>query len=606
VAPDRRILRQLPPHLVLPACSAALLCLGAFAAALDGRLGPYAVLGCCVAIVFWAAAASTFTAGLEVAAIGWLTAVGFARAPYAVIDSHHRPLTAAALVLLASVAAGTGVRTTLHGFGPTLEGVTTGELAHTPARPPLIDFVMAVDGRRRRMGIVLAVVLLTALTLILSALHGNLSLADDLLIYLLAVVAVAVVGGFGPAVVAAAAASLCLNWFFTPPLHTLTIEEPKNLLALLLFILVALSVSSVVHVAARRATIAADRAREAHSMLLLARTVLGVDDSPSAVLAHLHDDLGVNAELQEQVSGQWVRIASAGDIDTDQARTFVVRRDLRLMFDESDQVAAPALLEAAARLAAAALDRERLRTQASQTEALEAGNRMRTALLAAVSHDLRTPLASIKASISSLRQPDIAYSADDEQELLETVEESADRLDGLIANLLDMSRLQTGALQPIVAPVAVEEVAPLALHGLPGAGTVRLDIPEGLPLLRTDAGLLERALANLLSNALRFSPDGNPPLLRARSAGDGLVITIIDHGPGVVATQRQTMFEPFQRLGDTNTATGVGLGLAVARGFIEAMAGTVAAGETPGGGLTMTVRLPIANEPVESAQRTLP
>jgi two-component system sensor histidine kinase KdpD len=456
--------------------------------------------------------------------------------------------------------------------------------------------VAAVDGRRRRLGVGLAVVLLSGVTAVLAGLYHDLSLADDLLIYLLAVVAIAVVGGFGPAVLAAAAASLCLNWFFTPPLHTLTIEEPRNLLALMLFILVAIGVSSVVHVAARRATLASRSAAESHALLGLARTVLGATDTPSAVLNHLHETFGVDSELQELVNMRWVRLAGTGALNPESARSFLARDDLRLLIDDESHEVAPSLLEAAARLAGAALDRERLRAQASQAEALEAGNRMRTALLAAVSHDLRTPLASIKASVSSLRQPDVAYSPEDEEELLATVEESADRLDGLIANLLDMSRLQTGALQPFVTPVAVEEVAPLALHGLPGAHTVQLDVPEGLPLVRADAGLLERSLANLVGNALRYSPEERPPTLRARADPDGVVITVIDHGPGVVESLRETMFEPFQRLGDHDTATGVGLGLAVARGFTEVMGGTIAAGETPGGGLTMTVRMPVAAE----------
>jgi two-component system sensor histidine kinase KdpD len=489
----------------------------------------------------------------------------------------------------------------------TLDDMVASEAVASDARRPSIpDLVSAVDARRRRLGIVVAVVVLTLLTVVLSGLHSDLSFADELLIYLLAVVAVAVVGGFGPAVLAAAAASLCLNWFFTPPLHTLTIEEPKNLLALVLFILVAMSVSIVVHVAARRATLAARSAGEAHALLGLARTVLGVNDTPSAVLQHLHESLGVDGELQERSGESWVTITTTGDIDVTTARTFVVRRDLRLRINDHRNAVAPALLEAASRLAAAALDRQRLRTQASQAEALEAGNRMRTALLAAVSHDLRTPLASIKASISSLRQHDIAFSPSDEQELLATIEDSSDRLDGLIANLLDMSRLQTGALQPFVSPVAVEEVAPLALHGLPGAGTVQFDIPEGLPLLRADSGLLERALANLLSNSLRYSPIDRPPMLQARNGPDGLVITIVDHGPGVIASLRGRMFEPFQRLGDHDTGTGIGLGLAVARGFIEAMAGTVTASETPGGGLTMTVQLPTASDPAAMSSRQSP
>lgn len=598
---ERRGLRRAPAHLVLPVASAALLCLGAIAAGLHGGLPSTGVLAGCAAIVVFAAAVSQPSTTATVVAIAWMTSIAFAGAPYAVLTAHHRPVALSAIVLVTSAVIGMGVGATSRGFGITLDDVVPAEdRASEPRRPSITDLVSAVDGRRRRLGVAVAIGTLTVLTLALSGLHHDLNLADDLLIYLLAVVAVAVVGGFGPAVLAAAAASLCLNWFFTPPLHTLTIEEPRNLLALLLFILVAMSVSSVVHVAARRATLAARSAGEAHALLGLARTVLGANDTPTAVLQHLHDNLGVNAELQERVSNNWVRIANTGEVIPATARTFVVRGDLRLLINDDIDEVAPALLEAASRLAAASLDRDRLRTQASQTEALEAGNRMRTALLAAVSHDLRTPLASIKASISSLRQPDVAYSEADEQELLATVEDSADRLDGLIANLLDMSRLQTGALQPFVQPVAVEEVAPLALHGLPGANTVRLDIPEGLPLLRADAGLLERALANLLSNALRYSPAHRPPMLRARTGPDGVLITIVDHGPGVIATQRQTMFEPFQRLGDHDTATGIGLGLAVARGFTEVMAGTLVASETPGGGLTMTVTLPTASDPAKA------
>jgi two-component system sensor histidine kinase KdpD len=462
-------------------------------------------------------------------------------------------------------------------------------------RPSITDLVSAVDRRRRRLGVAIGVVLLVVLTAALTALRHDLSFADELLVYLVAVIAVAVIGGFGPAVLAAAAASLCINWYFTPPLHTLTIEEPRNLLALLLFILVATSVSSVVHLAARRAAVAARHAGEAQALLALARTVLGVNDTPMAVLDHMHKVFGVDLELQERSGMRWVRLAAAGEPHLDEGVVVAVRPGLRLVADTLDSGATPALLEAAARLAGAALDRDRLRTQASQAEALEAGNRMRTALLAAVSHDLRTPLASIKASISSLRQPDVAYSPEDEAELLGTVEESADRLDGLIANLLDMSRLQTGALQPVVQPVSVEEVAPLALHGLPGGSDTVVDIPDGLPLLRADAGLLERALANLLSNALRYSPPGRPPMLRARVSPSGVEITIIDHGPGVVASQRESMFAPFQRLGDHDTATGIGLGLAVARGFVDAMGGTVKATETPGGGLTMIVSLATAD-----------
>ncbi|MBV9291861.1 MAG: hypothetical protein JO222_05365 [Frankiales bacterium] len=272
-----------------------------------------------------------------------------------------------------------------------------------------------------------------------------------------------------------------------------------------------------------------------------------------------------------------------------------LRPGLQLVVRGPTPLVSHRLLEAAGAQLAVALDRDRLRTQAAQAEALAASNRMRTALLAAVSHDLRTPLASIKASISSLRQTEVTWSPEDEAELLETIEESTDRLSALIANLLDMSRVQTGALQPYLRPASVEEIVPVALRGLPGGAHVDIGVPEDLPLVLTDAGLLERVLANLLENALRWSPADHPPAVVARHANNRVEVCVIDHGPGVAEPDRDRMFEPFQRLGDQDARTGVGLGLAVARGLAEAVGGALTAAETPGGGLTMIVSVPAAH-----------
>jgi two-component system sensor histidine kinase KdpD len=457
----------------------------------------------------------------------------------------------------------------------------------------LIRLVAAVDLRRRLLGLLLAAVLLPALTILLTGHRSSLSLADDLLIYLTAVVAVAVVGGFWPAVIAALAASLLLNWFFTQPYHTFTIAQPDNLLALLLFVLVAIAVSSVVHVAARRAQQAARSNAEAQALSTLARSVLGNDDTPSSVLRHLANTLAIGAELRERAGDVWATVAASGDLTLSPESSRTVRDDLHLVIYGPLPDDARRLVDAAAGQAAAALDRDRLRTQAAQAEVLAAGNRMRTALLAAVSHDLRTPLALIKASISSLRQTDVTWSPDDQAMLLANVEDATDRLDALIANLLDMSRLQMGSLQPFLAPAAIDEIVPLAARGAADdAGPIALDIPETLPLVSTDAGLVERAVANLLSNALRYSPVGRPPRVVATAIDDAVRIAVIDHGPGVAPADRERMFEPFQRLGDRDMTTGVGLGLAVARGFVEAVGGTLTASDTPGGGLTMTVTLP--------------
>jgi len=270
--------------------------------------------------------------------------------------------------------------------------------------------------------------------------------------------------------------------------------------------------------------------------------------------------------------------------------------DLRvLVFGDLSSVSSR-VLDGFAAQAAAACERQRLRIQAGQAEALAEGNRMRTALLAAVSHDLRTPLASVKAAVSTLRQTDIDWTDEDRAALLATIEEGADRLDSLIANLLDMSRIHTGALQPFVRPIALDEVVPLVARGLDGGDRVRVVIPDALPLLATDPGLLERALANLVANALRYSPPEQPPTLAATTSHDEASVTVrvIDHGPGIAPDQRERVFEPFQQLGDRRTSEGVGLGLAVAKGFIESVNGRIVAESTPGGGLTMRIELPMA------------
>jgi signal transduction histidine kinase len=459
-----------------------------------------------------------------------------------------------------------------------------------------------VIGTRRLLAGVLLAAGLPLLTAALVAGRPNLGLADDLLIYLVAVVGIAVVGGFWPAVLAAVTASLLLNWYFTRPLHTLTIAEPRSLLALLLFVTVAVTVSSVVHLAARRAIQAARSGEDAASLLALAQTVLGGADTPAAVLDHLTSTWQGKAELVEQVRGQWIRVSARGTAPESAAVTRVeMRPGLALLVSGQARPLSARMLDGFAAQAAAALDRDRLRTQAAQAEALAEGNRMRTALLAAVSHDLRTPLASIKASVSTLRQTDVQWTAADEASLLATIEQSADRLDALIGNLLDMSRLSAGSLQPFLRPTAIDEVAPVALRGLDAGMNVQLAVPDGLPLVRTDPGLLERVLANLFANALAYSPPGLPPALYARQEGEAVILDVVDHGRGVPDELKSRMFEPFERLTARNTGTGVGLGLAVVKGFVDTMGGSVTATDTEGGGLTMRVTLPVASRSASSA-----
>ena len=219
---------------------------------------------------------------------------------------------------------------------------------------------------------------------------------------------------------------------------------------------------------------------------------------------------------------------------------------------------------------------------------------MRTALLAAVSHDLRTPLSGIKASIATLRDPELSLSPEDLAALLTNAEESADRLGALLENLLDLSRLQTGSVRPVLSDTSLDEVLHRALRGVPDTA-VTDETGDAAPLVLTDAGLLERSVANLVENAVRFSPPGSPVRLDSGIAGSRLELRIVDRGPGVPDSQKARMFESFQQLGDAHPGTGVGLGLAVARGLAEAVGATIDAEDTPGGGLTMVVSIPLAD-----------
>jgi two-component system, OmpR family, sensor histidine kinase KdpD len=233
-----------------------------------------------------------------------------------------------------------------------------------------------------------------------------------------------------------------------------------------------------------------------------------------------------------------------------------------------------------------------LASHASRTAEADRG---RAALLAAVSHDLRTPLAAAKAAVSSLRSDDAPFTTDDRDELLAAAEESLDQLTKLTASLLDASRLQAGAQAVFPRPADLGEIIADSLDGLGPQGLpVMTDIPSGLPKVVADPAITERVLGNLLSNALRYSPPASPPLLTARARGDRVELRIVDHGPGIPEADRKRVFLPFCRLGDQDSRTGVGLGLVVSRSLAEAMGSTVEPEETPGGGLTMVVSLPAA------------
>ena len=474
--------------------------------------------------------------------------------------------------------------------------------------------------RRQLMGYLLAVALCPLLTLALAGLRGQLNLISDVLAFLVAVIVVALVGGFVPAILVAIAGSLLLNYYFTPPLHLWTIAEANNALALGVFVVVALLVSSVVDRAARRTRQAARASAESELLVTTAGSVLRGQRAVEAVLDRVREAFGMDSvTLLECRGGQgaasrgptagWHMVAHSGeppvlrpadaDVELPVAPEGAGTESLSLALRGPALPAADRrVLGAFAAYAAVALEQQRLAAEAEAARPIAEADRMRTALLAAVSHDLRTPLASAKAAVTSLRSHEVQWSQEDLDELLATADESLDRLAHLVDNLLDMSRLQAGALSVFPRPAGLDEIIARALDdiGVPAA-KVSVDIPDSLPEVRVDPAILERVIVNLTQNALRYSPAGTPPLLTASALDDRVELRVVDRGPGIPRDHQDRMFVPFQRLGDTDNTTGVGLGLALSRGLTEAMGGTLDPEETPGGGLTMTLSLPAVPHP---------
>jgi two-component system sensor histidine kinase KdpD len=454
--------------------------------------------------------------------------------------------------------------------------------------------------RRRALGWASAAAGPPLLTLVLAQARDSIGLPTVLLLFLAGVVATAAVGGTAPALVAAVAAFLCANWFFTPPYHHWSVDQGQNVVALAVFLGVAAVVSRFVDAAARRAAEAARSRREAHALARLAATV-GEDDPLPALLEHLCSVFGLDGAALLRGEGRgWVVEAGAGqsppkapgEADTvEELGPGMVLALVGRPVPAADQ----AVLNAFAAHLAAAIERSRLRVEAGTARALAQANSLRAALLQAVSHDLRTPLASIKASVDSLRQPDIDWPAADRADFLSTIEDETDRLIRLVDHLLDMSRIQAGALRPALEAVAVEEVVPAAVASLGPRGTaVRAELAESLPPVKADAALLERALANVIDNAVRYSPPGRAPRVEVGAFAGHVDLRVVDVGPGIPRERREDVFQPFQRLDDRRASSGVGLGLAVARGFVSAMGGTIEIEDTPGGGATVVISLPVA------------
>jgi two-component system sensor histidine kinase KdpD len=468
--------------------------------------------------------------------------------------------------------------------------------------PPLTG---ALAARRRWVGLALALAGVPALTGALLGAGDAVSLSVVLLSFLLLVLAVALVGGLLPALAAAVLGGLAENWFFVDPTGRLTVDQVDDVVSLFGGLVVAVTVATVVDRSARRATAAARSRAETAMLASLSRSVLAGNRGVPGLLEQIREAFGLQAvSMVETTDGDERVVSTCGSAPDGDGETVPVTDTLALrLAGRSLPASERRVLVAFAEQAAVALQQGRLAKQAAEAERLAAANSMRTALLAAVSHDLRTPLAGIKAASSALRTGELQLTDDDRAELVATIDESADRLNALVDNLLDMSRLQAGVVSPACGPTDLPAVAGRALGWLDVGERRRvgLDWPNDVPSALADPDLLERVVANLVSNAVRHPPAG-PVRITAGPADDRVELRVTDHGPGVPEADRERLFAPFQRLGDAPAGQGVGLGLAVARGLTEAMGGTVLAEETPGGGLTMVVSLAAAGTPALSPQ----
>jgi two-component system sensor histidine kinase KdpD len=440
---------------------------------------------------------------------------------------------------------------------------------------------------------------------IVLVLDPYLGIGGESAIFFIGVLVVALLGGVAPAALSALLSGLLLNYFLVAPRYTFTIAEPDSAVTVVVLLLVAVAVAALVDGAASRAREARHASQEAELLALFAGSVLrGADlDTLLERVRETYSQRAVSLLREVDGNSEGEIVACVGEhpcLDVDNADTAIeVGDDEFWLLMAGRKLAARdrRVLGAVAKQAAGLVKQRELTEEAGKAEAIAQADELRRSLLSAVSHDLRTPLAAAKAAVSSLRSSDVDFSAEDTAELLATIEESIDVLTALVGNLLDSSRLAAGVLRPELRLVYLEETVQRALLGISkgvtgfrrqGLDRVKVEVDDAVVM--ADSGLLERVLANLIDNALRYAPD-SPVRVTAGQVGSRVLIAVIDEGPGIPRGTEEQLFAPFQRLGDHDTSIGVGLGLSVARGFVEAMGGTISVTDTPGGGLTAEIDL---------------
>jgi two-component system sensor histidine kinase KdpD len=419
-----------------------------------------------------------------------------------------------------------------------------------------------------------------------------LGIGGESALFFVGVLVVALLGGVAPAAVSAALSGLLLNYFLVAPRHTFTIAEPDSAITVVVLLAVAVAVAALVDSAANRTREARRASQEAELLALFSGSVLRGADL-TGLLERVRETYSQRAvSLLRDGTGIVACVGESPCVAVDTADTAIEVGDDEfwlLMAGKKLQARDRMVLTAVAKQAAGLVRQRELTEEAGRSEAIARADELRRSLLSAVSHDLRTPLAGAKAAVSSLRSDEVDFSAEDTAELLATVEESIDQLTALVGNLLDSSRLAAGVVKPELRLVYLEEVVQRALLGISGREQIKVEVGDAVTM--ADPGLLERVLVNLIDNALRHAPE-SVVRVNAGRVGNRVLINVIDEGPGVPRGAEDRLFAPFQRLGDSDNTSGVGLGLSVAKGFVEAMGGTIAATDTPGGGLTIVVDLP--------------
>ena len=422
-------------------------------------------------------------------------------------------------------------------------------------------------------------------------------------IFFAGVIAVAMFGGVAPAVLSGMLSGALLVYFIAEPRYSFAVADPSNAVTIVVLLGVAMAIAVLVDAAASRAREARRATQEAELLALFAGSVLRGADL-TTLLERVREAYSQRAVcLVRELGGRLVPVASVGKdpcVTVDSADTAVKVGDDEFWLLMSGRALTGRdrrVLSVVATQAAGLVKQGELAEEAGKVQSLAEADELRRLLLSALGHDLRTPLTAAKAAVSSLRAEDVWFSPEDTSELLATVEESIDQLSSLVANLLDSSRLAAGVVRPQLSEVYLEEVVQRALVSIGKRSTVfgrdsldRVKVEVGGTVAMADAGLLERVMANLIDNGLRYAPD-SLVRINAGQVGPRVLINVVDEGPGVEKGAAEQMFDPFQRLGDTDNSTGLGLGLSVAKGFVEAMRGSIQATDTPGGGLTILVDL---------------